>query len=475
MAEGLAARKEADEALPKMVLLDTKGLGAHDAAAIEDLWKFTLDNNIVLIFDVADDVGSSSVIFKLMNKSPPGRAYKKNAFVLVDFTRLLKLPEGYPTNGLIYFNRAFEKPYLTAAGGSIASPSQAMQAGLVELLKELTPRYRDAGLSPLVLEEHELEAVRPLYEIAEPDPTISYSIFYFLRKKGMPGLFRNEKFSLLRELHAVFGKKITSKYALRVLDRAADPKRGGRAFEEVHAKAQAAGIWQAVKKIQNESVGEIDIFKANGRIVRLLKDAYQRKRLSKREIVLLEALVHIVCLHVGAPSFARRDFIKKALSDAAESTLTPEELEARLLKGEGDYIRRTYGLSYDSSEIASGFYGSKAAMQELVFAFKGKVSLFIPTPYYVGYDSMYLTMGVPPDHIIGIKTERENSYIPTPEELAGSIEGDRSDTTKIVMLTSPSNPASTVIGEAALKSLIKASMLKGAYVVLDLAYGALLF
>lgn len=480
MLEELRKCKAQETQLPRIIVADAQGIGQ---AAARELCAFTRDNNIQLVYDITGEPKDSAAIFDVLNESP---SCKKNTLVLADFGRYFGF-RGYPITALLYFNSDMDNAYKTAAGGSIAAPSQAMQAGLVELLTELTPRYDDSPFTSITLNNITIPYIQKLYRVREPDPTLSFSIFYYLKKEGIPWLFLEDDFVVLQELKKILGKERFNKDEIQAMLQKAvsDSQRGEKPFEQIHEKAQGLEIWKDAKDCQNESVGRQNLLKPNDGVIKVLSDALRDDKITYRETILLEVLLHIIPLHVGAPSFPRPDFVKKALVEGTMiDDASEEDLTRAVLSSMRDYLRRYFGVSYwpgdtRSGEIASGFYGSKPALQEFCFIvgmLTGKeVEAFQPTPYYVGDDSLMMTIGVPDERIIRFATQEKNLYVPTPDELEASLSSTNDNFTKVVVLTTPGNPTSSVITEEQMKDLIRVAYRKGAYVALDIAYGVLIF
>ncbi len=199
-----------------------------------------------------------------------------------------------------------------------------------------------------------------------------------------------------------------------------------------------------------------------------------------------EALKQVIKLHVGAPSVPRPEWARRSVQEALKNGRwkTWAELEAAVIKAMQGYVQRTYGVRYSEEEIATGFYGSKTALQEFLLALEklqGPVSVLIPEPYYVGYDSSLLTAGIPEDRIERFATVQAQQFIPTIDKIQQELEKARKKNPKgprVLILTSPGNPTSTVIPPSLLEELDQLLQKEGfedVHVVLDVAYGQLLF
>ncbi len=481
MLKGLRSIKESrPQELPKLMLLDRAEMnrlleeGSRDeeiTALWTELLNFTSQNDIVVLFEESRHPEGVDRLFVGLSRSDP--VWKRTCFFLFDLERQFGL-EGYPLGALVSFNEGIQKPWMVVAGGSIAGPSQAVQAGYRSLLRDRTGKVAAAlpeSIPSLPADRPENAAfVSPTIRTREPDPTLSLSPFVFLYKEGIPKLFLQEGSDYRRDLQGIFGQEIPVDQIESVMEAA----RMDRTFEQVYGKAEQAGILKLAKQIQwNGGDG--------GVVIQRLQHAFQEGKLTQEEIIQLEVLLHVVSLHVGAPWWPREPWLKEAVKEGLWAG-SRWRIAEDLLQAEADYLHRTYGLKYGFGEISSGFYGSKTALQEFLLALeavkKKPVSVFIPEPFYVGYLSSLLSIGIPWEQICPFSTQQENRFLPTPEEVEQAFQAfqETEPGIKVLLLTSPGNPTSAVISQEQLAALVELlSRRNELSIILDLAYGQLIF
>jgi aspartate aminotransferase len=179
----------------------------------------------------------------------------------------------------------------------------------------------------------------------------------------------------------------------------------------------------------------------------------------------------ILSFSAGEPDFNTPTKIKEAAIDAINSGFTrytavagiPELLEAIVYK-----LKRDNGLNYKTSHILVS-NGAKQSLFNITQALLDEGDeVIIPAPYWVTYPEIVKYAGAKP---VIINTDERQGFKITPKELEDAI----TPKTKMLILTTPSNPTGSVYSEDELRRL--AQVLEGTdiWVVSDEMYEKLVF
>jgi aspartate aminotransferase len=167
----------------------------------------------------------------------------------------------------------------------------------------------------------------------------------------------------------------------------------------------------------------------------------------------------VLSFSAGEPDFGTPQRIKEEAIKALNEGFTqytavagiPELLEAVATK-----LKRDNGLDYKPSDIIV----SNGAKQSLFNLFQATLNpddeVIIPAPYWVTYPELVKYAGAKP---ITISTDDKSGFKITPEQLKAAI----TDKTKMLILTSPSNPTGSVYSKEELEAL--ADILKGTDII----------
>ena len=173
----------------------------------------------------------------------------------------------------------------------------------------------------------------------------------------------------------------------------------------------------------------------------------------------------------GEPDFDTPQVIKDAAIEALQKGFTkytavdgiPELKEAIVEK-----LKRDNNLNYSSDQVIA----SNGAKQSLFNLFQATINpsdeVIIPAPYWVTYPELVKYSGGTP---VIIETSDETSFKITPKQLKDAI----TDKTKMLIITSPSNPTGAVYSKEELEAI--AEVLKGTDILVasDEMYEKLLF
>lgn len=179
----------------------------------------------------------------------------------------------------------------------------------------------------------------------------------------------------------------------------------------------------------------------------------------------------ILSFSAGEPDFDTPQVIKdeaiKAINDGF-TRYTAVEGIPELLDAIKDKLKRENNLNYERSDIVVNI-GAKHSLFNLFQALVEEGDeVIIPTPYWVTYPELAKYSG---GSVIEVETSPETNYKMTAEQLKNAI----TDKTKLLILTSPSNPTGAVYSKKELEAL--AEVLKGTnvFVASDEMYEKLIY
>ncbi|MDQ1326645.1 MAG: aspartate aminotransferase [Campylobacterota bacterium] len=179
----------------------------------------------------------------------------------------------------------------------------------------------------------------------------------------------------------------------------------------------------------------------------------------------------ILSFSAGEPDFETPLLIKEEAIKAINEGFTRYTAVAgipELLKAVSGKLKRENGLDYAPSDIIV----SNGAKQSLFNLFQATIDpgdeVIIPSPYWVTYPELVIySEGIP----VIIETDEKSGFKMTAEQLKAAI----TPKTKMVVLTSPSNPTGSVYSKSELEAL--AEVLKGTNIIVasDEMYEKLLY
>ncbi len=159
----------------------------------------------------------------------------------------------------------------------------------------------------------------------------------------------------------------------------------------------------------------------------------------------------VIGLGAGEPDFDTPEVAKQAAISAINAGMTKytavngtNELRQAIC----DKFKRENQLDYDLDQILVSV-GAKHSIYNLCQALLNEDDeAIIPAPYWVSYpDMVQLAGGIP----VIIHTDIDQQFKITPDELKGAL----NNSTRLLILNSPSNPTGSVYSEAELKALAK--------------------
>jgi len=168
----------------------------------------------------------------------------------------------------------------------------------------------------------------------------------------------------------------------------------------------------------------------------------------------------ILSFSAGEPDFGTPDIIKEEAKKAIDEGFTrytavpgiPE-----LLKAIQEKLKRDNGLEYKTSQIIA----SNGAKHSLFNLFQAMIEegdeVIIPAPYWVTYPELVTYSG---GKSVFIETDDTTNFKITPQQLSEAI----TDKTKLLILTTPSNPTGALYTKEELEAL--GEVLKGTSIMI---------
>ena len=179
----------------------------------------------------------------------------------------------------------------------------------------------------------------------------------------------------------------------------------------------------------------------------------------------------VLSFSAGEPDFDTPEAIKEAAKLAIKHGATKYTAVAgipELLQAISDKLERENGLKYEPSQIIVS-NGAKQSLFNLTQALLDEGDeVVIPAPYWVTYPELVKYAGAKP---VIVETDERNGFKMTSSELEDAI----TPKTKMIILTSPSNPTGSVYSKEELERLAKVLEGTNIWVVSDEMYEKLVF
>ncbi|RUM67884.1 MAG: pyridoxal phosphate-dependent aminotransferase [Sulfurospirillum sp.] len=179
----------------------------------------------------------------------------------------------------------------------------------------------------------------------------------------------------------------------------------------------------------------------------------------------------IISFSAGEPDFGTPQVIKeeaiKAINEGF-TRYTPVPGIPELLQAIADKLKRDNNLEYQPSDIIAS-NGAKHSLFNIMQALiEEDDEVIIPSPYWVTYPELVKYSGGKP---VIIETEDTDGFKITPQQLKAAI----TDKTKILILTTPSNPTGAVYTREEITALGKVLEGTDIFVVSDEMYEKLVY
>lgn len=180
----------------------------------------------------------------------------------------------------------------------------------------------------------------------------------------------------------------------------------------------------------------------------------------------------VLSLTVGEPDFATPANIQEAaiaaIRSGKASYYTPSAGIPELRQAVIDYLAEYYGLEYGVSQVIVTD-GAKFALYALFQAIlEAGDEVIIPVPYWVSYsEQVRLAEGTP----VFVTCPESHDYKVTVEQL----EAARTDKTKAMLLSSPSNPTGMIYSKEELLAIGEWAVANDVLIISDDIYGRLVY
>lgn len=179
----------------------------------------------------------------------------------------------------------------------------------------------------------------------------------------------------------------------------------------------------------------------------------------------------IISFSAGEPDFDTPQLIKDEAISAINSGFTKYtavEGIPELKKAVAEKLKRENGLNYEPKHIIV----SNGAKHSIFNLFQAIIDdgdeVIIPSPYWVTYPELVIYSG---GVVVEIKTDDSNSFKITPEQLQNAI----TPKTKLLVLTSPSNPTGAVYSKNELIALAEVLKNTNVFIASDEMYEKLVY
>jgi len=176
-------------------------------------------------------------------------------------------------------------------------------------------------------------------------------------------------------------------------------------------------------------------------------------------------------LSLGEPDFVTPMHICQAALEAMESGhthYTPPAGIPELKRAVAEQYHAAHGLEYTPAEVVIS-NGAKHALHNVftVLLDPGD-EVIIPAPYWVSYAELVKLTGAVP---VILQTQQEDDFKLSPEQLGSAVSGR----TKMLLLSSPSNPTGTMYSPEELAALAEVAIQRDLLVVSDEIYERLVY
>lgn len=181
--------------------------------------------------------------------------------------------------------------------------------------------------------------------------------------------------------------------------------------------------------------------------------------------------MQVISLAVGEPDFHTPQFIKDAAKRAIDDNFTrytPVSGIMELRKAAADYFKKSYDAPVTAANIIIGSGGKQCIYEFIQTTINPGDEVLIPAPYWVSYPDMVLLAGGNP---VFVETEIMDSFKIDPEKLDKYL----SPNTRLLILTSPSNPTGVVYNLTEMTALIEWCIANKVFLLSDEIYDQLVY
>ncbi|MCP3965254.1 MAG: pyridoxal phosphate-dependent aminotransferase [Lentisphaerae bacterium] len=181
--------------------------------------------------------------------------------------------------------------------------------------------------------------------------------------------------------------------------------------------------------------------------------------------------VDVCSMSAGEPDFDTPEVIKQAAIQALQegkTGYTPASGIPELKKAIAEKFQKDNGIKTTPAQIIIA-PGAKYSVFTAVAALCGPGDeVIIPAPFWLSYTEMVKAAGATP---VIVQTTAENNYEILPEELEAAV----NENTRLMILTTPSNPTGAVYRKATLEKIAEIAVKNNFMVLADEIYEKLVY
>lgn len=159
----------------------------------------------------------------------------------------------------------------------------------------------------------------------------------------------------------------------------------------------------------------------------------------------------VIALSIGEPDFNTPQYVKDAAIKAVENNMTrytPVPGYQELREAVAQKFKRDNGLDYEPAQIVVSNGAKQSITNAILCLVNPGDEVIVPSPYWVSYPEMVV---LAEGKVIGIDTNVETDFKFTAAQLEAVI----TEKSKVLLFSSPSNPAGTVYSKEELEAIAK--------------------
>lgn len=192
---------------------------------------------------------------------------------------------------------------------------------------------------------------------------------------------------------------------------------------------------------------------------------------NNKRMEMVQAGIDVVNFGVGEPDFDTPESIKQACIRAMEegnTKYTPIPGIMKLREAIAEKLRRDNQLDYEPNQIVVTNGARQAIANAMAALINPGDEVMVVTPGWISYQQLILLNGGIP---VLVPVSREDDYNPTKEALEALV----NDRTKLLVMTTPSNPTGRVLGRETLEMIAEFVIRHDLYLISDEIYEKIVF
>ena len=179
----------------------------------------------------------------------------------------------------------------------------------------------------------------------------------------------------------------------------------------------------------------------------------------------------VIHLEIGQPNFATPEHICRAAGQAALDGFTyytPNAGIPELRREVAHKVKRVNGLEVGPENVIMTTGGNGAIFTSLLTLCDPGDAILLSDPTWPNYSMMAVLQDL---EVRYYNLRAEDGWLPNPDEIERQI----TPNCRVLLLVSPSNPTSTVIGEGLMRQLLEVARRHDLWVISDEVYDAITF